>query len=64
MALMLSKKGSLNILVGRGNNYLTRTGFSGSWHTSPGFGCEAGSINLTEHNSNARIRCVRDVDVD
>ena len=66
MALMLSQKENLNILVRDDRdqkvNYLTRTGFSGIWHTSPGFGCEAGSINLTEHTSNARIRCVKDVD--
>ena len=70
MALMLSKKVELNILDKTGTgwnqtvyNYLTRTQYSGTWHGSPGFGCEGGSINLTPHTSgNDRIRCVRDVD--
>ena len=70
MALMLSKKVELNILDKTGTgwnqtvyNYLTRTQYSGTWHRSPGFGCEGGSINLTPHTSgNDRIRCVRDVD--
>lgn len=46
--------------------YGTRTKFSGndegyySWHNSPGFGSDNGSINLTDHTS-AHIRCVRDI---
>lgn len=59
MALMLSKIPDL-----KSGNYGTRTKFTGSdvysWHNSPGFGSENGSINLTNHNS-AKIRCVRDV---
>lgn len=58
MALMLSKIPAL-----KSGNYGTRTKFTGSdvysWHNSPGFGSENGSINLTPHNS-AKIRCVRD----
>ena len=60
MALMLSHISAL-----QNGNYATRTKFSGNdkeyyqWHSSPGFGSENGSINLTEH-SNAKVRCVRD----
>lgn len=60
MALMLSHVSAL-----KNSNYATRTKFSGNdtgyyqWHSSPGFGSENGSINLTNH-SNAKVRCVRD----
>lgn len=59
MALMLSKIPAL-----KSGNYGTRTRFTGSdvysWHDSPGFGSEGGSINLTNHTSGVKIRCVRD----
>ena len=62
MALMLSVGSLANW---SNETYATRTKFSGnhsgyySWHNSPGFGSEKGSINLTNHDK-AKVRCVRD----
>ena len=57
MALMLSVG-----LISKDYDYGTRTQFTGhtiySWHTSPGFISDNGSLNLT--STNVRLRCVRD----
>ena len=57
MALMLSVG-----LISKSYDYGTRTQFTGhtiySWHTSPGFISDNGSLNLT--STNVRLRCVRD----
>ena len=47
-------------------NYITRTHFSGNWHPESRnktayIGSEKGSINLSPHNGDGRIRCVRDI---
>ena len=60
-ALMLLRMDALNLK--KTEYYLTRTYYSMGWHPSNNgiFGYDAGSINLTNHDNRAKIRCVRDI---